>query len=87
MSIFKCPGSEIIRHPQPENINCPHCGKRVEIWSDEEETPCPGCGRAVFRKMPPSCWEWCACARECIGPNKYDRLSKRGGTENSASTP
>jgi len=76
MSIFKCPGSDIIRAPRPEEIKCVNCGRMVEIWSDEEETRCPGCGGAVFREMPPSCWEWCGSARECLGPEKYDRLHR-----------
>jgi hypothetical protein len=71
MSIFKCPGSDSIRYPRPETVPCPHCGKEMEIWSDEEETACPDCGGAVFREMPAACWEWCAYARECIGPGKY----------------
>ena len=74
MSIFKCPGSELIRNPQPEEIDCPTCGEPVEIWSDEAETACPGCGTHVFREMPSTCWEWCGFARECVGPERYDRL-------------
>lgn len=76
MSIFKCPGSDIIRYPQPESVKCPSCGKEVEIWSDEAEARCPACGQAVSRKMPSSCLEWCAHGRECVGPEKYDRLKK-----------
>lgn len=76
MSIFKCPGSDFIRDPQPESVKCSSCGKEVDIWSDEEEVACPSCGGMVFREIPPSCLEWCAHARECIGPERYDHLKK-----------
>ncbi len=76
MSIFKCPGSEIITHASAEDIACPGCGERVEIWTDEEEAYCPDCGGVIFREMPPSCWEWCGSARECLGAEKYDRLDR-----------
>ena len=74
MSIFNCPGSDSLRHPRPEEIACPSCGEAVEIWSDEAEAVCPACGRTVSRKLPASCLAWCAHGRECVGPEKYDRL-------------
>ena len=79
MSIFKCPGSEQIRTPQAEDINCPHCGESVEIWSDEAEAACPSCGTTVFREVPSACWEWCGSARECVGPERFDRLTRARG--------
>ena len=86
MSIFKCPGSEEIRSPHPEIVPCPWCGAEVELWSDEAETDCPRCGKPVYREIPPSCWEWCACARECLGPEKYDRLKKARETGEARET-
>ena len=77
MSIFKCPGSDSLKRPYPEEIVCPFCGSPVEIWSDEEKTGCPGCGSPVRREMTASCWQWCRTARECLGPEKYDRLKER----------
>jgi len=74
MSIFKCPGSDQIRNPTPEEIDCPACGGSVEIWSDEAEVRCPACGGTVSREMPASCLQWCAHGRECVGPEKYDRM-------------
>lgn len=35
--------------PVPECVVCSQCGQDIEIWSDEEQTPCPVCGRAVSR--------------------------------------
>ncbi|HOO77219.1 MAG TPA: hypothetical protein PLZ73_04950 [bacterium] len=77
MTIFKCPGSAPIKNPQPDEIICPTCGEETEIWSDEEEAVCPSCGRTVYRELGPSCLKWCASARECLGPAKYDRLKGR----------
>jgi hypothetical protein len=37
--------------PFPEILACPHCGDGTELWSDEEETICQGCGSAVARKQ------------------------------------
>ena len=74
MSIFKCPGSDLIKSPRAEEIDCPGCGESVEIWSDEAEVACPNCGTPVFREMPSACWEWCGSARECVGPDRYDRM-------------
>ncbi len=74
MSIFKCPGSDLIKNPRAEEIVCPSCGYQVEIWSDEADATCPDCGTQVFREVPSGCWEWCGSARECVGPDRYDRL-------------
>lgn len=33
--------------PTPREELCPHCGEETEIWSDEEEAACDGCGRSL----------------------------------------
>ncbi len=78
MSVFKesCPGSAEIRSPYPEEINCFWCETRNEIWSDEVEMDCKACGKKITREMKTSCIEWCPAARDCVGPEKYDRLMK-----------
>ncbi len=78
MSVFKesCPGSAEIRSPYPEEINCFWCKTRNEIWSDEVEMDCKKCGKKITREMKTSCIEWCPAARDCVGPEKYDRLMK-----------
>ena len=85
-----CPGSRFIREPIPENINCPSCGAEVEVWSDELSQPCPSCGTRVFREQHPSCIDWCPAAKECIGPEVYERLKpevEKGATEAEVTTP
>jgi hypothetical protein len=76
MSTLKqgCPGSEEIRNPYPETITCVFCSQDVEIWSDETDTVCRTCKKTVARDMKPTCLEWCAAAKECVGSEKYERI-------------
>ena len=78
MSVLKegCPGSREIRNPYPEEITCVFCGRAVEIWSDEAETTCKGCGKTAGRDIKASCILWCPAAKECVGAEKYERLMK-----------
>jgi hypothetical protein len=77
MSFFDtCPGSKRIKEPFPESVKC-SCGKEIEIWSDEAETVCPYCRQKAARCMPGSCLDWCSCAKECVGPDKYKRHKKQ----------
>lgn len=69
-----CPGSRTIREPRPEYINCPDCGAEVEIWTDELKATCSSCGNKVYRAQQASCIDWCPHARECVGPEVYERL-------------
>ncbi len=71
-----CPGSREIRTPYPEEITCFWCDSINEIWSDEAEIVCKSCKRTIMRDMKPTCIEWCPAAKECIGPEKYERLMK-----------
>ena len=81
-----CPGSRTIRNPVPENFPCPSCGRQVEIWTDEAKTTCPDCKSVVFRERKMSCIDWCPHARECVGPEVYERL-KPGAKEDLSGTP
>jgi len=71
-----CPGSREIRTPYPEEIRCFWCDTECEIWSDEVEIICSGCGKTISRDMKPTCLEWCPAARECVGDVKYERLMR-----------
>ncbi len=35
--------------PVPESMVCSWCGRNIEIWSDEEQATCSGCGETVKR--------------------------------------
>lgn len=62
--INKCPGQDG-RNIKAEIINCPLCGHKVEIFSDEVKVICPKCRSLVCRERMPSCIDWCKFAREC----------------------
>lgn len=72
-----CPGARTIRDPKPEYVKCPECGAEVEIWTDELKDTCPSCGNKVFRAQQASCIDWCPSAKECVGPEVYERLRPR----------
>ena len=76
-----CPGSRSIREPKPEYMPCPDCGKEVEIWTDELKATCRNCGGKVLRAQQASCIEWCPHAKECVGPEVYERLMAGTGDE------
>ena len=69
-----CPGSSVVKSPTPEYIQCQRCGAEVEIWSDEAKATCPDCGAVNFKEQRPSCLDWCAFAKECVGEEAYARL-------------
>jgi len=71
-----CPGSREIRNPYPESLICPFCFKENEIWSDEVEIECKGCGKTISRDMKPNCILWCPAAKQCVGAEKYEKLVK-----------
>lgn len=73
-----CPGARTIREATPEYISCPHCGREIEIWSDELVARCPHCHGAVPQKRGASCIDWCAFAADCVGAQKYRRLKGNG---------
>ena len=66
MPQFRCPGSLRSATPIPLERACLKCGRRVEIFSDEEKVLCK-CGAVVFRDRIPRCVEWCAAAQKCLG--------------------
>ena len=75
---MKCPGQDM-RNLRVELIKCPKCGADVEIFSDEQRVRCPKCGNKINRGEVPSCVNWCAYARECLGEERWKQL--RGETE------
>jgi len=74
--INKCPGQDD-RNIKSEQIACPACGYKVEIFSDEVKVRCPQCRDLVCRQRLPSCIDWCKYAKECIGEEKWNEL--KGG--------
>lgn len=78
---FQCPGVKQFRQPEPQEVKCPFCEALVEIWTDESEVVCPGCGKKVRREMAQNCLDWCKFAKECVGEKAYeDYLRKKTKT-------
>ncbi len=73
----RCPGQDM-RNLRVSLVKCPGCGAEVEIFSDELKVKCPRCGEKVYREKVPSCIEWCASARQCLGEEKWRQLMDRG---------
>lgn len=74
-----CPGQDG-RSLKVSVHRCPSCGGEVEMFSDETRVRCPQCRQPVYKEDVPSCVEWCAKARECIGEARWQAL--RGDTPN-----
>lgn len=69
----RCPGQDS-RNLRVELHKCPNCGAPVEIFSDELKVKCHKCGSKVYRAGTPSCVEWCASARECLGEERWQKI-------------
>lgn len=69
----KCPGQDE-RNIKARIIDCPDCGYKIEIFSDEAKANCPKCKSLVCRVKLPSCIDWCKSARECIGEKRWRQL-------------
>ena len=68
-----CPGQDT-RNLRIELYKCPSCGAEVEIFSDEVRARCHQCSEMVHREQLPSCIDWCASARQCLGEERWSRL-------------
>lgn len=69
----RCPGQDG-RHLSVSLHICPNCGNEVEMFSDEIRVKCRGCGEYVHKESVPSCIQWCAQARECLGEERWKAL-------------
>lgn len=67
---LRCPGQDT-RFWKPQdifNVDCPHCGRKVEFFKDDVTRKCPGCGnRIVNPRYDPGCAKWCPYAEVCLG--------------------
>ncbi len=69
----QCPGQDD-RNLRVELYKCPNCGAEVEIFSDELKVKCPKCGKYIHKEKIPSCIDWCASARQCLGEEIWKEL-------------
>ncbi len=69
----QCPGQDD-RKLRVELYKCQNCGAEVEIFSDELKVKCHKCGEYIYREKMPSCIDWCASARQCLGEDRWREL-------------
>ena len=69
----QCPGQDM-RNLRVELYKCPDCGAEVEIFSDEVKMKCHKCGTVIYREKMPSCIDWCASARQCLGEDRWRQM-------------
>jgi ribosomal protein S27AE len=69
----RCPGQDG-RDLKVSIHTCPNCGSEVEMFSDETRVKCHACGKYVCTDEVPSCVEWCAKARDCVGEERWAEL-------------
>jgi DNA-directed RNA polymerase subunit RPC12/RpoP len=69
----KCPGQDM-RKLRVALYRCPHCHAEVEMFSDELKVKCHQCGKYVYKESVPSCIDWCASARQCLGEQRWKEL-------------
>ena len=69
----RCPGQDL-RNLRVALYKCPNCSAEVEMFSDELKVKCPKCGEKVYKEQVPSCIEWCASARQCLGEERWEEL-------------
>jgi len=69
----RCPGQDG-KNLRVALYKCPNCGADVEIFSDEIKVRCRKCGQSVYREKIPSCLEWCASARQCLGEERWQQF-------------
>ncbi len=74
----RCPGQDS-RNLTVSLPRCPECLGEVEMFSDEARVRCPWCGAYVTRQALPSCVEWCASVRQCVGEATWQAFQQQRG--------
>ena len=71
--VTRCPGQDS-RNLRVALYKCPNCGAEVELFSDELKVRCHKCGKYIYKEKMPSCIDWCASARWCLGEERWKAL-------------
>jgi DNA-directed RNA polymerase subunit RPC12/RpoP len=69
----RCPGQDF-RWLRVELYKCPNCGAEEEIFSNETRVKCHECGEWIYKGKLPSCIDWCASARQCLGEERWKQM-------------
>ena len=72
----RCPGQNM-NNLRVSLHRCPGCGTEVELFSDELKVRCPKCGQEVYHDKTPSCIDWCASARKCLGEKRWKEIKDK----------
>jgi ribosomal protein S27E len=73
MIFDRCPGAANLRTPTLTIKRCPQCGAEVEVFSNDVKVACSECGFVVYNDAK-SCIRWCRYAKECLGPELYEKM-------------
>ncbi|MGA2108199.1 MAG: phosphohydrolase [Syntrophorhabdales bacterium] len=77
---MKCPGQDT-RYWKPGDIfdvDCPHCGSKVEFFKDEATRRCRSCRKTVVNpRMDFGCAAYCQYAADCLGEIGPELAAKR----------
>jgi hypothetical protein len=77
---MKCPGQDT-RYWKPGDIfevDCPHCGNKIEFFKDEATRKCRNCLQKVVNpRMDFGCATYCKYAADCLGDLAPELLAKR----------
>ena len=57
---------------------CPQCGHEIEMFSIDTQMPCEHCGFVAYNDTL-SCVQWCAHAKDCVGEEMYELMTKTDG--------
>jgi predicted RNA-binding Zn-ribbon protein involved in translation (DUF1610 family) len=49
MPLHECGGADRKKPNVPEEVECPHCGAELELWSHDTKAKCPACAKTVTR--------------------------------------
>ncbi len=69
----QCPGQDF-RWLRVELYKCPNCGAEEEIFSNESRVKCHEWGEWIYKENLPSCIDWCAAARQCLGEERWQQV-------------
>ena len=81
----KCPGQnrQFWGPDDVYDVQCLSCGYKVEFFKDEIKLKCPKCKKEIMNpKLDLGCAIWCPSAKDCIGPDRYNYITKTVEREN-----
>ena len=50
MALHECQGSSRRKPNTPEEVECPHCGAELEVWTHDTKAKCDSCSKEITRE-------------------------------------